>query len=180
MQLTETTQRSALCSENDFWIGALRQVQWPCLEKLRPETEHSLFYAFDVFVLQGFHLKCVFPLKLKVAVTQCVTSQPAWLKGFGVFHYSVAHCFALRLTWGAQLLSSSPISSCSVSTSTGGWGSQRRHKAKYSIFPLAHPWNVARCRMRLKPQAKMEMWKYLILNNLSSCPLLTLVSNHGR
>lgn len=62
MQLTETIQRSALCCGNDFFIEGFGQVQWPCLEKWRPESKQSVFYAFDMFVLQAFHLKCVYSL----------------------------------------------------------------------------------------------------------------------
>lgn len=54
-----------------------------------------------------------------------------------------------------------PISSCYVRTCTGGWGNQKKRKSKYWIFPLAHLWNVARCRMTPKPQARMEMWQCL-------------------
>lgn len=120
-----------------------------------------------------------FLLKPKGTVIQCVTQQPSWLKCFWflitqwliVLHSEFLRC---HIYYPPDL-----ISSCSVSTCTGGWGNQRKHKPKYWIFPLAHLCNVARCRMMLKPQAKMEMWRYLWFWIIYPPFLLTtLVSNH--
>lgn len=100
-------------------------------------------------------------------------------KGFWSFNYSVAECFALWITWGPHLSSSGPqLFLLCQHLSWGARQSKGRHKPKYSVFPLAHLWNVARCGVMLKPWAKMEMWIYLILSHLSSCALTTLVSNH--
>lgn len=119
-----------------------------------------------------------FRLKLKGAVIQCVTQQPAWLKCFWFLITQwliVLHCGLPRChVYYPPVL----ISSCYVSTHTGGWSSQRKHKPKYLIFPLAHLWNVARCRMMLTPQTKMEMWRYLWFWIIYLLVLTTLVSNH--
>ena len=75
----------------------------------------------------------------------------------------MADCFALWVTWGHIYYPPAPTSSNWASTSTRGRGNQRRHKPNYLIFPLALLWNVASCRMMLKPQANMEMWDCLWL-----------------
>lgn len=102
-----------------------------------------------------------FWLKLKGSVIQCVTQQPAWLKCFWFLITQwllVLHCGLPRChVYYPPVL----ISSCYVSTHTGGWGSQRKHKPRYLIVPLAHLWDVARCRMMLNPETEMEMWRYL-------------------
>lgn len=119
-------------------------------------------------VPQGFDLKCVFVwcfcflLKLKGAVIQCVTQHPAWLKWFWflitqwliVLHSGLPRCHVYPPV---------PISSGCVSTHAGGVRQSKETQTKILnfSFPIAHPWNVARCRMMLKSQAKVEMWRYL-------------------